>query len=356
MLHVRVVTDLAALQAQVGAWQELARDAAEPNPFYEPWMLLPALQAFGRGADLRFLFLYEGRALVGFIPLERAWLYRRVPLPHRRLWKYPHCYLGTPLVRRGYAPQCLQALAEWLEHDIVYWREVGADGPFAVALDEAAGRLRLSPYRRGRAVLRRRRDADAYLAEALPGPSRKELRRLARRLAEQGKLGVRGGFDADAFLRLEAAGWKGRNASAFASSRAAEVFFRRMMSAAQREGRLMTLALELDGQPVALKCNLLAGEGAFAFKIAYDERYARFSPGLLLEVENIRVFHASTLEWMDSCAEPEHFMMNRLWLDRRPLVDLVAATGRREFLMSSLSLLQRLWRGRRTAAPASAVT
>ena len=42
---------------------------------------------------------------------------------------------------------------------------------------------------------------------------------------------------------------------------------------------------------IAMKCNLRAGDGAVAFKIAYDEAYARFSPGVLLEIEQIERLH-----------------------------------------------------------------
>lgn len=323
MLKVRVVGDPAAL---AGAWQELADHAVEPNPFHEPWMLLPALEAWP--ARLEHVFIEDGTSLVGYFPLERAFFYRRVPLPHLRLWRYPHCFLGTPLVRRGYAAECLRALRAWLRNDILHWRDAAADGPFAAALEESIGRFHLRPYERSRALLRRHADAEGYIARALPKASRKELRRLQARLSERGALQFTSSEETEAFLALEAAGWKGERGSALGSTAAGARFFRSMALQAAARGRLMMLALRLDGRPVAMKCNLLAGEGAFAFKIAYHEGYARFSPGMLLELENIRAFHARAgLQWMDSCAEPGHFMLGRLWLERRPLIDVLAATG-----------------------------
>lgn len=323
MLKVRVVGDPAALAS---AWQDLADHAVEPNPFYEPWMLLPAFEAWpGR---VQFVAVEDAAGLVGFFPLERAFFYRRAPLPHLRLWRYPHCFLGTPLVRRGYAAECLRALRAWLKNDILHWRDVAADGPCAAALDDSIGRFHLRPYKRSRALLRRHADAESYIAEALPKASRKELRRLEKRLSEKGRSTFSETDEVEQFLELEAAGWKGERGSALGSTVAGARFFRSMALQAAARGRLMMLALELDGRPVAMKCNLLAGEGAFAFKIAYDEAYARFSPGMQLELANIRAFHArADLQWMDSCAAPDHFMLNRLWLERRPLIDVLAATG-----------------------------
>lgn len=112
------------------------------------------------------------------------------------------------------------------------------------------------------------------------------------------------------------------------------------------------LSLAAGERIVAMKCNFLAQDGAFAFKIAYDEDYARFSPGTLLELENIRELHRRPgLSWMDSCAESDHFMANRLWLERRVIVSLLTTTGNAggELLVSSMPLLRRVTAGLRAA-------
>ena len=88
------------------------------------------------------------------------------------------------------------------------------------------------------------------------------------------------------------------------------------------------LASRVDGKPVAMKCNFLAGRGSFAFKIAFDESYSHFSPGMLMEIENIRRFHAiPDIEWMDSCAVPSQAMINRLWPGRRIIQTVLVSTG-----------------------------
>ena len=129
-------------------------------------------------------------------------------------------------------------------------------------------------------------------------------------------------------MRLEAAGWKGREGVA-ASSRASDSdFLCQMAQGAARHGRLQMLALRLDQKPVALKLNLMTGEGSFAFKIAFDESFARFSPGVQLELDNVeRAHRLPELRWMDSCAAPNRFMINHLWPDRREMQTIFFATG-----------------------------
>ncbi|HUP42780.1 MAG TPA: GNAT family N-acetyltransferase [Thermoanaerobaculia bacterium] len=360
------------LDAFLVDWEDLAGAAAEPNAFFEPWMLRPALDAYGRDLDLRFVFVYEERRgqaplLCGFFPFERVASFHGLPIGVFRLWSYVHCFLGTPLVRAGHARATVGVLIRWLrgaarEHALLELPRSTVGGPVHEAL---LAHLRESavPFiarRFERALFTPRESGEAYLREALRGKKRKEIRRLERRLGELGRVAIEvldpaagaGRADtatartwADEFLALEAAGWKGRNGTALGCRPADREFFLRTVEAAHERGRLMMLALRLDGRAIASKCNFLAGDGAFSFKIAYDEGFARFSPGFLLEVETIRRLHTRPgLRWMDSCAVPGHPMADRLWLDRRELENLVIATGGRSGrpVLAALSLARRL--------------
>jgi len=116
-----------------------------------------------------------------------------------------------------------------------------------------------------------------------------------------------------------------------------------MAREAFRRGRLMMLAMHLNGRPVAMKCNLMSGAASFSFKIAFDEAFARLSPGVLLEIENIRRLHQTPgLEWMDSCAVSNHSMANRLWIDRRTIQTVAIGSGRPmgDFLLGAMPLMR----------------
>ena len=358
---VTVVREPAALRALLPEWEELAAHTLEPNLFHEPWMMLPALEAFADPSALKVALVRAGNQLCGVFPLETAGDIRGLPYPHLRIWRHRHCMLGTPLVRAGHARECIAALLDWLETDpqgagALEWSFLRAEGPFAEVLEEVLDdtdrpRCLLEAHARG--LLRPRASAEDYLAEALPAHSRHELRRLERRLSERGRLDYSECSPGETaqwieeFVALEAAGWKGRRGSALGSTEANRVFFTRAAAEAARRGRLMILALRLDGRAVAMKLNFLAGEGSYAFKIAYDEAFRRYSPGTLLEAENIRRFHARpALRWMDSCAGADHFMVNRLWVDRLPIQAWLIATGRApgRLVVSALPAMRWLYR------------
>ena len=83
-------------------------------------------------------------------------------------------------------------------------------------------------------------------------------------------------------------------------------------------------------------------------KIAYDEQFAGFSPGIQLEVDMVGLFHeASDAGFMDSCADPNNAMINRLWVDRRPLVThVLRRAGAADHLTTPMVLAARSLRER----------
>ncbi|HEX5735311.1 MAG TPA: GNAT family N-acetyltransferase [Blastocatellia bacterium] len=369
------VRGLHALAERRADWEDLCRDTLEPNPFYEPWMLLPAIEAFGEGLDLRFVLVYaEDRndksappALCGLFPLERKMRYKGLPVDSFSLWRHLHCFICTPPMRAGLERECLAAFFDWLRLQadgaaLMEFGWINTDGPFYELLTgflDETGKTSFVSDQFTRAFYRPGADADSYLTQAISKEHRRDYRRRQNRLSEKGRLeyvalepGAYAEEWLEMFLTLEASGWKGREGSAFMSNAAGQSFFIRAMTEAFDRGRLMMLAIKLDDSFVALKCNLIAGRGSFAFKIAYDEAYARFCPGVLLELENIRLLHGrEKIEWMDSCAEPNHFMMNRLWTERRDIVDLVVSAGTKagNLAISSFPLLR--WISRRLVRP-----
>jgi len=324
-------------------WEDLCRHSLEANLFFQPWELLPAWQAFGDSRN-RLLLLYspQGR-LDGLFPLRVRRGYRRIPIPIIAVWRHLHCPLGVPLIRSEAAPETLRALIEWLGKNpwraqVMILDHLSADGSFSQALENTlnAGHRRWYEHDRWeRAVIRPGDNADAYLERALATKRRRELRRLFNRLGEKGEIAfaeLTAGDDLDRwlgdFFALEQAGWKGRGGTAIADRDSERRFFERIARTARERGQLMMLAMTLDGRPIAMKCNFLADGGGYAAKIAYDETYAQYSPGMQLELHHIRILHdRSDIPWMDSCAVPGHFMKERIWSERRPMRSLSVGIG-----------------------------
>jgi CelD/BcsL family acetyltransferase involved in cellulose biosynthesis len=342
------------------AWANLEQAALEPNPFFAHWFLKPALAHLAEGRAIRLATLWTGERLDGLMPLTIRQNYGRMPAPHVSNWAHYQCFMGTPLIRGGMEAAYWEALiraldeAEWAS-GLLSVTHLDPGGSVFAGLTLAAAKLgRPCPivHSQQRAMLRSSLSPEAYLETHVRGKKRKEWRRLESRLGEMGvveyhkspqrKPGSIGDFTrvcepdaaqppdfagatkaATEFLTLEAAGWKGARGAALGNTDQTRDFFRAMLAGAAQAGTLDMQSLTLDGKPIAMLVNFLTPPGSWSFKIAHDENWARYSPGVMIELRNLAaVLGNPKLEWMDSCAVENHPMINSLWAERRDIVQV----------------------------------
>jgi len=130
------------------------------------------------------------------------------------------------------------------------------------------------------------------------------------------------------FLDLEARSWKGRAGTAMASRPGECEFCRDVMRGFAAHRRFRVLALQLDGRPIAIRSSLQSGSANFCFKTSFDPEFAHFSPGVLLEIEQLRRLACDPLlDWSDSCAASESTPLMWLWAERREVRSLLISFG-----------------------------
>ena len=346
---------------RTAAWRHLARQASEPNVFAEPWTVLPAIEALGAGEDVTLAWVSDpAGVLLGVLPLCRTARYGRLAVGHTTNWRHDNAFCGTPTVRAGGERAFWHRLLRLLDDapdwpGFLHLRDLVAGGPVLAGLMQAAAELGRSAavvHRVDRALLASPLSPADYWTATVRKKKRKELARLEGRLAEQGRLTVdrlAPGDPAepwiDRFRALERAGWKGRTGSAVDCHPDTLTIFRATVAGAHARRRLHALSLSLDGRPIAMLATLLSPPGAFAYKIAYDEAFARFSPGVLLERHALALLDEPGVEWVDSCAAPDHPMIDHLWGQRRTVVRVtVPLDGRlRRATHDGTRLLERGW-------------
>lgn len=322
-------------QALREEWAALAVRASEPNAFAEAWFVTAGIDRLADDSDLRIAEVRRDGRLIGLLPLTIAPAYGRLPVRNVQNWLHYHSFLGTPLLQAGEEQAFWSALLAAL--DAAPWAKaflhingLVEDGPVhrgLVAAARAIDRPCDIVLRSERALLESALSPQDYYEQTVRKKKRKELKRLQARLAELGTvathhLGAAGEIGAwcDAFLALERSGWKGGAGSALGCRPETEAFFRDAVAGAFAAGRLDFLRMDLDGRPLAMLVNFITPPGSFSFKIAFDEEYARFSPGVLLQIENLSILTRPGVEWMDSCAAEDHPMINSLWGERRSIV------------------------------------
>ncbi|MDM7928275.1 GNAT family N-acetyltransferase [Blastomonas fulva] len=325
--------DPAALDAAfLRSWRLLADAASEPNVFHAPEFLVPAIAHCDALRRAQIAALHVDGQLCGLMPIAREKHYGRWPVPHSQNWRHPNCFLGTPLVRPGHESAFWQAILADLDRDpgaglFLHLYGIATDGPVFAALERVCARQKRAcaiALAEERAMLATTLDGQTYYEQVVRKKKRKELARLRNRLTELGTVETVQGCDTeglnawlDEFLALEQSGWKGRNGSALADMAETLALFREAARAAHQAGRLHLIAMRLDGQAIAMLVNFLSPPGGFSFKTAFAEDYARFSPGVLLQIDNLDILKDYGLAWMDSCAAEGHPMIDSLWAERR---------------------------------------
>lgn len=341
-VDIVALSALLADQQLCAEWDGLAARATDPNPFAERWYLAAALQALH--SRQVHIIVVRDKGLVGLMPITQEGRYAGLPVPHLQNWLNHNAFLGTPLVRSGSEKLFWQALLTELDTQsdnalFLHLTGMRVNDHMTAALEQVCadeGRRYALVMREERALLEKGLSPEAYLEAHVRGKKRKELRRQHKRLGEEGALSFsRCETDEELdrwiteFLDLEQRGWKGENGSALACANDTRALFGDVLQGAAAAGKLERLALRLDGRPIAMLANFLTPPGAFSFKTAFDEDYARFSPGVLLQIENLALLERDGIDWCDSCAAQDHPMIDSLWAGRRAIGRYSVAIGGR---------------------------
>lgn len=343
-------------------WDALA--ATADNVFYERWAA-EAAAVLPEAAGLRLLLAWDGDALAGLLPLQRRTV-AGVAVATQN-WEQRIRALGQPLIRRGDETTFWASALPYLDRHaagaVLRLSALAADAAptrALIAVLHEQGRPHQVTRTYERAVLRGGVSSAEHIAAHVRPKVLKEHRRLRARLADRGAAvfgQIAAGEDAepwiDALFRIEMSGWKGRDGVAAAADAATAAAFRAMIGAAHARRRLDLHYLTVAGAPIAiLACIEGPGDTAVQLKIAYDEAWAPFSPGVLLEMAYLGyALDRRGLTLVDSCARAGHPMIDRIWPDRREIVSLAIPFDRwSSRLAVAAQATARRWRTRHKEA------
>ena len=347
-MQARVVAPTELTSSDVAGWSACAAASIEPNPFFEPDWLLPALAHLDESPATVLVLAEHDGAVHACVPIATS-AFEEDGVGGGRTHSTlvtrvtpTAIALGTPLVtadRALDALTCIMNQIRWMAEEcgaglaVMEW--VATDGPTAPLLKEAAIRtghplIEFDRWERG--FLRRPPDyEDSYWLRAVGKNRRRTIRQHRRALdaafGTTSRLRTRTDTAAiDAFLRLEASGWKGHEPGGRALRRqtGSATFFDEACRRYIDKGCLWFVSLECDGGPIAMICCLRAGDGVFAIRTAYDEGLARFGPGIEVFLGAMEHFdHETDAQWFDTCSDPDNHHLLGLFPDRRTMATML---------------------------------
>jgi CelD/BcsL family acetyltransferase involved in cellulose biosynthesis len=315
----------------------LAAAAGTHNPHAAPAAVCAAVALLPPGTPVQVLAAHLDGRLVGIWPLAivRHWSGQRVlRAPLVPLYDVS----GMPLLAAGLERTVLDALLAHLAADkalpaVLLAEGILAAGPFATTDGTVLEHWQRAVMLPGAPVA----DAEAYLTARLSGPHRKRLRQKRRKLESMGALALV--VDSTpaalehglaAFAALEAEGWKGRAGTALALRPADLAYMRALVMGLAARSDAFCARLTLDGATIAGGLLLRSGDTLFFAKTCFDERLAKLSPGVVLDVlltdwlltqPGIRCLDTS----INGSAD-----MQVLWRERQAMMDLLVATRGRD--------------------------
>lgn len=348
----------ALAEADWRRWDALARTSVDGNPFLAPWFVRPALHHLEPDARLDVLWVErdagEPSATPAAVLLARrnAAPRRSLPRPHLEAWRGLHAYTSGALLWRDDPAGARRALLAALAanpagHGALRLSNLrtGDDGCLLGGLTDGTSGLRWYPTRAARRAAWRRTSAGAEAPSATRGaaemadPAPADLRRARVRLEREfGALELRllrGATLTDEaverHLALEAAGWKAGAGSALLAAPTTAAFFRECVAGARAADAALFCELWAGDTPVASTSNFVCGGVLSAFKVGWEPRAARASPGLLVDhaLAAIADRELPDVALIDSCADPGSYL-ERVWPARIAVADGYLAWGRME--------------------------
>ena len=316
--------------------------AVEPNIFFNPRFLAPAMPRLD-DREIRFMALRDeedGKSRMRFLlpySIEKPGFNLGVSVI--RAWSTPFGPLGAPLIDREDPVGVMEDVFDVLSRphlklpEVILFPDMRVNGAAASAIRQVAIGRNLpvvTTERHERPILQSKLDGDAYVQQSLGPHHRRDFQRLDRKLGKMGKLEYTESRHPDdvrrrteEFLSLEASGWKGRKRTAMAVDRFRAAFAREALYCLAERDMCRIHTLDLDGSAIASLIVMRESGIAYTWKTAFDENYAKFSPGTLLMIDTTKkLLEDPNIMRSDSLAVEDHVVMSRLWMEKEPMATL----------------------------------
>ena len=333
------------ISEHISSWNDLAIGTSNPNPFFESWCLLPALRHLD-SEGVQVLVVWEEqtrRTMLGLVPIVVERKYRGLPIKRTGIWRHDYCFLCTPLIAKGRSTDVLQCMLSCINQQkgfssfvSMYWLTgeseiiptvAGQSIPSAESIE--------NPRKISRAMVTSVGDYDEVFLPTLNKKKRKELRRNKNRLSELGDLKTllidESSSELDTknavqeFFDLENRGWKQDKGTAIACDIEHQRYFETCLLKGIANGGAQIVTMTLDAETIAsvIVFRSMARAHAYTVKIASNNEYQQYSLGSLLILETTQLaFDNAEILQIDSCAATEHPMINRIWRERKDIVNI----------------------------------
>jgi hypothetical protein len=312
-MEIRILNRSEVGSIDPDSWDRLADSACVPNPFYERWHLLSALEYLDLEDEVLVVTAYREDRLVCLFPVvmqRKALLFRYIAL-----WHFCDCLASDVLREPGvtFGP-ILKEVMDRLQATVVI-SPAHVEAGFDVDPDFSYCRTR-----KPRRAVTQFTSWENYL-QRLPRKYRKESKRILSRLIE--KEGVRYVTSEKElsskwfplYCEIEDQSWKAKDGRLLSAEKESIHYYEKALERGEVQKKVEFQALLKGDEVIAISFRFKTGRKAFEVKTSYNNDYKSLYPGVVLELLNIRNVLDADYSLVDSCGWHNQ-VVERIWPDR----------------------------------------
>jgi CelD/BcsL family acetyltransferase involved in cellulose biosynthesis len=317
-LTVTITTDFKKVSSS--SLIALNASALYPNVFFEAWIFEYVIKRFYEHLELIFLEVKnQSQELVGFFPFVKSknLFFTTLELPSNI-----YSFLGNPLIKKGEEALVFNSIYQALDNEFKFWCIKFTDVDERI-LELATGyskTKRINSFERKIYDLTNH-DKDSIIKDVTDKLNAKSLRKKYQSLKQQGFIYQEDSRESRItdFLNLEDTSWKGEQKTSILSNKSDVVFFQQAITAGIKEKRVIFHILADATDIAAISISFKTHKTLFRFKTAYNNCFAKESPGLILEYLIIKTTFSNDFEVIDSCGSPESELSKRCYNESKSL-------------------------------------
>lgn len=301
-------------------WDELSASSQFQNVFYERAVLVPAAKFLVDKEDVQIVTAYyEDSQLIALFPIKIQ--ISAMGFTHVSVWKNNNCFLCDPLCNK---PNLMDAIIKQIiqKFDATVFR-IEEHSYLAYGKYMQQSSFSNSKYRG--AVC----DGTAIQQHFFwqHKKIRSEHQRIEQRLFKIPQTTYKTSETdpqinwLDEYCKLESAGWKRQLKGDIYSSENLTHYYQALQAANHPMTSISFQGIFLAQQALAISFRIISNGYAYDLKTSYNQEYRHLYPGVVLELKNLQALAGLNIKFLDSCTSPDNQVINRIWPDKRQLLD-----------------------------------
>ncbi len=324
-------------QDLISRWRVLAHDAISANAYLTPEFVIPADKLLTTDSDLVIIIVEEQilneTKLIALGVFQVIQPTLKLPFTYLTTYRSTHSFLGGILAHKKFPfaikdmLKYIKSLNKWAGVQFSEFQKTNEINQCNLSLkNDNIFWFKFNQYQR--VILYPSKSGLSYLENNLNKKYLKNLRRKKRNLEKIGEFSWRIVFADELndqtiknFLELEHSGWKGKMGTSLLSDSNSCLFFEQLVNGFKENNNVFFTEIRLNDITIASTCNFVSGNVGFAFKLAWNEEYAKYSIGNLNEIELIKNAPnlLNFLSYVDGSNMPGSFL-EKLWVNNVTLV------------------------------------